>query len=85
MQYVRHALLGVTTHCDCSIGRHLDGVCHYNMIYFNTWMQFRFHNRIHVGDDGTIRLDAVIAYKTAYEHLKIINRESVVIKTIHVV
>ena len=58
MQYVRHTLLVVATHCDCSIGRHLDGVvCHYNMIYFNTWMHLRFrvmHIRIRVDGGGTI-------------------------------
>ena len=54
MQYLRHTLLVVATHCDCSIGRHLDGVvCHYNMIYFSTWMQLRFHIRIRVDGDGT--------------------------------
>ena len=54
MQYLRHTLLVVATHCDCSIGRHLDGVvCHYNMIYFSTWMQLRFHIRTRVDGGGT--------------------------------
>ena len=55
MQCLRHTLLVVATHCNCSIGRHLDGVvCHYNMNYFSTWMQLRFHIRIRVDSDGTI-------------------------------
>ena len=48
----------VATHCDCSIGRHLDGVVfHNNMNYFNAWMHLRFrimHIRIRVDGDGTI-------------------------------
>ena len=72
MQYVRHTLLVVATHCDCSIGRHQDGVvCHYNMNYFNIWMRNAYPHTRGWRRNYCLCFHADIASKTADEYFKI--------------